>query len=845
MKINKVLFLLLFSVCLGLNVYLRLFPAHFPQLKKEAELRVEDTIINDTSERMDEKFLKLPLSVRNKILQEVLQKEKKNRKEFKKKVQEEYKKLKDPYQNESYQTYLLALDPYCWTRLARLVLENGYPGNKKIGKDIYDTYMLAPQGAKLSSFRFLEYASSSLYKVASFILPKLSLERFLFYLPLFFSCLFFICLYLFCWRFFSKVTGILALLFTGLSSIFIYRSCVGWYDNDVLNLLLPLLVIWSIAAALDNKSFVKTALLSLLGAFFLSIYAFTWIGWWFIFVVIIAFFVYTLINNLSLDKGNKIIDKKDFSRFSVSVSVFFLASFFLCLFIAKVEPFSYTINSLITNLGLGKSLDNSIWPNTYYTVQELRPGNFAEISQRLGGRVPLTLAIMAVLWVYVKEKRSKKSTPIILLVFWLFVMSFASLKGLRFALFLSVPTGIFLGAGLDEFSTLLVNRARDLKNTVLKYTGYLAVVLIFYLAIFPFVNLAFERAKTIFPMIDDKWYTHLNELRNSTSDEAILNSWWDYGDWFKEVGKRRVIFDGQSQKGPLAHWMARVLLTDNEEEAIHILRMINNSSDTLFGKIADVLKDDFASIALLNRLLKSSPENADEILENYALPENLRDEIKQTIFLKEPAEAYFIVDKTMLYKISAISFLGNWDFAKVYIMKNKKMPKKHIFENLENLFSLSLSQAENLYQQVLLSSAKAERNEILSSRWIFKYGIGKGTEEDGLIYFDNGVVLDSANTKARIFIKNQRAYKKFKHVFIFDGERLAYKNYQDTDFDFGCLFFKDKDQYRCVGLNQALGRSLFCKLYFMRAKGLKYFEPFLVDEEAGIYTYKINWSSDE
>jgi len=77
---------------------------------------------------------------------------------------------------------------------------------------------------------------------------------------------------------------------------------------------------------------------------------------------------------------------------------------------------------------------------------------------------------------------------------------------------------------------------------------------------------------------------------------------WDAGDWFKAVAKRRVLFDGQSQNSTRACWIGKVLLSSNEEEAVHILRMLNNDGVRPYLLINEQLKDSLQSALLLGRL---------------------------------------------------------------------------------------------------------------------------------------------------------------------------------------------------------------------------------------------------
>ncbi|MBN2121370.1 MAG: hypothetical protein JW734_10000 [Candidatus Omnitrophica bacterium] len=863
MRINKIAFFVLFLVCTGLNLHLRLFPVYFPQLKEKAKINVEHAILDEISGEVNEKFPDYNPLIKTKIIKELFKESKKDKAGFKEKVIQEYRSLKDKYQDKAGQTYLLEFDPYSWMRFTRFVLKNGYPGNEIRDGIVYDTYMLAPGGEEIYSIRFLYYSSAFLYKCASFFSPSLSLERFLFYLPVLFSLVFFISLYLFCRYFFSEVTAIFSLIFVGLAPIFIARSSAGWFDNDVLNILFPLLSIWALARAFGSRTPLKNILFSLTASFFISLYAFTWPGWWFIYLMILAFFGYVILNNLSLYFKDWTSLKKKTYPCVLSLLIFLSASVGFCLLVAKIEPLSYAYTSLRENLGLGKSLLSSVWPNTYYTVQELQPGSFLDIPPMLGGWAVFIMAVLSSLWIYIRNRRTEKLSVVVLLVFWLFSMTFASLKGSRFTLLLSVPIGIFLGAGLDRGIMLVIARIIDTKDLRLKIVFFTCVSLILYAFAASSINRGFATAKASFPAMNDDWHNFLIRLKESTPEDSIINSWWDYGSWFKEVSRRPVIFDGLSQNRPLAHWMARVLLTEDEEEAFRILKMLNNSSEKLFEDIEDFLGDGFKSVTLLNRLFKTQPKDTDAILDEYGLSQVLKERIKEVLFLKTPGPAYLVLDESMIYKMQAISFLGNWSFPKAYVMKHRNASKGEVLNNLSRIFALSSQEAERIYNEVILSQSPSEVNEVLSQRWAFDHRISKGKEAEGLVYFTNGAVFDLEKITARIFHPGEREFKKLKYIYFFSAEDLIYKEYEDSDFEWACLFLKKqapleeaiqesdlsgdkqepsfRNEYVCLGLAKELANTLFCRLYFMKAKGLKHFEPFVIDEEAGLYAFKINW----
>ena len=117
--------------------------------------------------------------------------------------------------------------------------------------------------------------------------------------------------------------------------------------------------------------------------------------------------------------------------------------------------------------------------------------------------------------------------------------------------------------------------------------------------------------------------------------------------------------------------MANVLITNDEETAINTLRMLNNGGNQAFETINQQLNDPLKSVLLLKKILALEPGRGKKILE-ISLPPSVTGEIIRLIFEPPRSQAYFIVDPAMLGKMSAISYLGNWDFLKVQISQNLK-----------------------------------------------------------------------------------------------------------------------------------------------------------------------------
>ena len=82
-----------------------------------------------------------------------------------------------------------------------------------------------------------------------------------------------------------------------------------------------------------------------------------------------------------------------------------------------------------------------------------------------------------------------------------------------------------------------------------------------------------------------------------------MNSWWDFGHHFKFISDRAVTFDGGTQNSPQAHWIGRVLQTDNEEEAIAILRMLDCGANSAFKLALEETNDPLISVSLVKDII--------------------------------------------------------------------------------------------------------------------------------------------------------------------------------------------------------------------------------------------------
>jgi hypothetical protein len=286
--------------------------------------------------------------------------------------------------------------------------------------------------------------------------------------------------------------------------------------------------------------------------------------------------------------------------------------------------------------------------------------------------------------------------------------------------------------------------------------------------------------------------------------------------------------------------MARILLTDSEEEAVNILRMLNNGGNKAYELLESSLKDPFASIQLLTSVLKL-PESAGRQLLSERLPAAAYPKVCDLLYSR-PKAAYFVVDASMLGKINPISYLGNWDFLKVFIAQNlKRLPADAIRGKLRGL-GLSADRVDELYEEALYFSS-VSLDPWVSRRYSF-FGVEiQGATKDNAVLFTNGFVYNLKEKNLYAYFPQEGIYRKPRSIFIASDKGMEYIPYPDKETDYSALLQEKDGRYILTLCPEELAKSLFVRLYFLNGQGLQHFRPFTREEarEGRLIAYEIVW----
>ena len=826
-------------------LFLRIYMLTLPNLGRVAKAEVYNENYDRLADKISAKYPDLPLGNKNKL---VAQSYKtylaQNKYLIDREVKERAREKKAFFKNNNSYTYILGIDSYYWLRLIDNLIKKGHIGDSIVDGQDYDELVDMPIEKSLSRSPHL-ILGKIIYKCFNYLKLYLDYEIGLYLIPLLFSVLlviftFFVTLML-CR---SNIAAFFASIAVNFCPLLLRRTMGEWLDTDIYNVLFPLIIFGSflyVFKSLNNK---KRVIGTIAFALFCSVYASIWQGWWYIFDLLIICGLVFIFNEYSSESKDKVL----FNRNILTLSLLFaLGIVFVGLFNGRESFFSF-ISEPYKLLFVLKDVPLDNWPNVFLTVAELNKASPYVIVVELGGLFVFFVTIIGSIYLLLVKKVMRDQElgiGFFCLFMWLSILYYVSLNAVRLALLLVVPLGIMFGIVIDRIIREVF--AYSSKFPRKKHLSILVLLIAgIYLILSSYFNKAVGITSTKIPMMNDAWYKTLVFIQEDSDEDAIINSWWDFGHWFKAIAQRRVLFDGKTQNSPIAFWMAKVLNTDDEREAVGILRMLDISKNKAFDLLDSY---DLTHSKIMNILLeavKLSEAEARDYLKEFLEQEQI-DALIPLLFKSDMPQAYFIASYDMISKMRSISHIGNWDFEKgdMWISLSKKKPEEFI-NYLIDEFGYSEEEAVSKYRELRLL------NDREAPRWISKIDAinaeslaDKFKKEEDLLLFDNGLVADLVKHKAYI-IKRQGEEIGIPYSVAFVEEGVLKEELlKDSNLDFSALIFKkEEDSYSSIFLDEDLTKSMFVRMYFLEGIGLKFFEKLHQEKTPNgnsVFVFKIKW----
>ena len=769
-------------------------------------------------------------------------------------------KLQYESDGKSY-TYLGDLDSYFFLRYAENLLKYGRQGDIIINKTIqWDNHMTAPLGAPVYP-SLHPYSIVVLYKILSIFNKNITLMQSSFYVPLVFAIIATIAAFLIGKRLAGNIAGVVTSVLVAVNPMFLTRTMGS--DTDVYNVAFPLLIMWTLIEGFEAKNNKQRILFMGLTGVFMGIFSFAWSGWWYIFDFVIgaiaAYLSYLIFSALKKEKRKKanniikVLKESEPIKNTVLLTIIMLIS--SAVFVTIFSGFTAFIRAPMEPLNfmsIKEVVHGSLWPNVYLTVAEMNPGSFSTIISVVGGSAFLILAIAGIFLIFLKKDVHEHYDVKmgVLLTIWFIGTYFATLKGSRFSLLLVPAFAVGAGATIGTIYNWINNFAlKELK--IEKYiVSSVLILLVIALMINP-VKAGYNAGRGYIPTMNDAWYDTLTKIKNDSSQNAIINSWWDFGHWFKYVADRAVTADGATQNRPQAFWLGRILTTSDEHEAIAVLRMLDCGSNTAFDVVDGVMNDTEESVSIVRQAIMLNKNEARNFLSKYLNKSEIELVLNATDC--ESPEDHFITSEDMVGKSGVWAHFGMWNFTKAKILvyvKNGELEEARKFMKEE--LNYGDDQIQKMFYEVqALSTSRDEENWV--SPWPAYISVGGSCQSDNksIDCINNlqgqliNIQINLTTNDAEIVV-TQGSLKPYSFVYPTDNG-IYEKKYENPDFPFSIILSADGN-YQTTIASPELAMSMFTRLFFLGGKGLNHFELFDHETEltgGDIYTWQVSWEGKD
>ena len=835
-----IFFLIIIPVIL--SAYIRLIPADMPIANDWAKSTVDNYYKNQIRDQIKQQYPNLPDQNLNTLVdQQFSEFYKQNKEQIKQQIIGNANQIKEQFQDSNGYFYMPDIDPYTSLRYAENYLETGHVGDEVKDGIEWDNHMIAPKGTGATS-RPHPLVLAYLYKVMHAFNPKITIMQSSTYFPVIFAALSVIPIFFIARMFAGNVGGFFAAIMMAVNGAFLGRTSWGHADTDAYTIFFAAYFIWFFFLAIKEANIKKLTIYSSLAGLSLGLFGLFWTGWWYVFAFALGtmffYVLYLLIFEIKTMSFSVIKENHHFKQLIKSYIFIIIASLlFVSIFTSPTqilspltEPFVFT--------KIKEASHATLWPNVYTTVAEMNQASIKSIIDSVGGNMFFYLSLIGIVFLlfYKTDNKRPYIQYAIIMILWYIGIIYASGKGVRFTMMLVPALSLAFGALVGILYKKGAEYMEGIKiPPVITKT---AIIIIFFIILFPYIKGNAQGVKSDIPMINDAWFESLNKIKLESEPNAIINSWWDFGHHFKYFADRAVTFDGASQNYPMAHWIGKVLLTSNEKEAIGILRMLDCGSTDAFEILNAELNNAHKSVDMLYDIVVMDKSQAESYLEGKVLKETAAKVIQNTHC--SPPEDYFITSEDMVGKAGVWAHFGSWDFNKADIWVNTKgLPKEESIAYIKNAMKVSDEEAKNVYFKIMSITDENNANSWISPWPGYGETIGCSKENNNLLC---GGVLINLTTKDVQINTNEGIKSPYSLVYSENNELIEKKF--EGGLQQSILLINEGESYRITIVSTQLATSMFTKLFYYDGAGTQQFIKFsdqtsIIGER--IIVWKIKW----
>ncbi|MBO7518566.1 MAG: glycosyltransferase family 39 protein, partial [Methanobrevibacter sp.] len=223
---------------------------------------------------------------------------------------------------------------------------------------------------------------------------------------------------------------------------------------------------------------------------------------------------------------------------------------------------------------------------------------------------------------YVKANVDDDRTLFLIAIVCSFLIAFP-ITQIGYAVDNALMIGSIVFVALVVISGVFIYLRKSIRDSDVSIKKALVVVLITLALVSPTVCGAYQTTALTVPGSSDPIWNAMDYVKENTTNDTVIISWWDFGYLFQIASDHPTSFDGGSQSGDRAYWVGKALTTSDFAQSKGILQMLGTTGSNASELLCNYTGSNVTAVDALDKTLGMSRENAKSTLvKDYNLTES-------------------------------------------------------------------------------------------------------------------------------------------------------------------------------------------------------------------------------
>lgn len=430
----------------------------------------------------------------------------------------------------------------------------------------------------------------------------------------------------------DRITGFAAALFGVLIPYFIYRSALGWFDTDPLNVVLPLALSGIAITAIMRP---------------LAVWGYVWLGCLYVFLGVLFLYWWDQAPHIVLLLSIFPVLMVLILRWSHRGLRYGSIVVTLGLLLIAGIPLAEIVSRSLGSLGYVTVQGRGIFPIHGVAIGEQQPLGYPEAATLVtGGTVMAALAFIGFLVLLVRRRFA-----LLPLVPFLVVGAMGIFLAERFLIFLAPIVALGLAGSL----TLIRDHVPNPLGRMVRVVA---------LAIMAAALLVAKNDWEGAPIVRADLIEQMQLVSANTEPNAVLWNWCDYGYPLSYWSRRATLCDGASHTGEMRMYGALPLFADNHRYGANLIHFYVYHGREGMRRILDRFDGDLnRARGFIHEVFSVERQAVSEILSaRYpGIRPNEASEWLDFLFPKQPRPVYLVLDRQTMRVTHWWHWFATWD----------------------------------------------------------------------------------------------------------------------------------------------------------------------------------------